>query len=986
MDIKPSTLNFELLMSERITRVLLVCSSYDQFTIDEDGRIEKQIQSEYSELSLSQPPRFTRTDNGEEALALLHSGERFDLVITMFNIGSMSPFEFSQSFKESFADTPLVLLTSFSHEISRRLLSEDTSCIDYVFSWQGNAELLLAIIKMIEDSRNAERDMLEFGVQGILLVEDSIRFYSAYLPDLYKIVLTQTNISITEALNEYQRKSRKRARPKILFARTYDEAIEIFDKFRHNLLGVISDVSYARHRGDTKLERMAGIELCSHIHYLDSRMPLLLQSSEMVMEEEATKVGADFIYKHSKTLFNEMEEFINKRLAFGEFNFTDPTSGKVLAIASDLASLQNAIETLPDEVLLYYSGRNIYSKWLYARGLGQLADEIRGVFVENFAGASELRTFLSNVIKSYRRAMGQGVIAEFNPATYSRYITFARCGTGSLGGKARGLAFVGSIIEKNNLYKAWEGVLVTIPRTLAIGTGYFDEFIEENGLGFITAEADLMDDNEILSEFISSRLPEKLLDEIRVFLSEIQRPIAVRSSSKLEDSHYQPFAGIYSTYMVPRSNNLDREVRMVARAIKSVYASVYFSASRAYIESTSNVIGEESMSVVIQEICGTEQDGLFFPTFSGVARSVNYYPIGDEKPEEGICDLAMGLGKAVVEGGARLRFSPAHPRHTLQLSTMETTLRDTQRYFYALNTSSAAFRTSVDDGINLERIEVSSAKKFRNLKYIASTWDMANERISDSFSPNGRHLITFASILKYNKFPLAEIVTTLLKIGEQAMKSPIEIEFAVNMDVEKGEPIIFNFLQIRPIATTCRGTSLDWSAVNIEKPILYAQKALGVGAIENVRTIVYVRSENFDASQTTRIADEIGEINERLKSENNSYVLVGPGRWGSSDSWLGIPVKWAQINGSKAIVECGLPDFQIDPSQGTHFFQNLTSLGVGYLTINPFNGDGEFNKEYLDSLDATYQSEMLRVVEFKEPLYIFVDGKNNKAIISIDNS
>lgn len=968
-------------MSGRVSRILLVSSSYDQFTLEEDGRIEQQIQSEYAELMLTAPPRFVRVENASDALAELDR-KHYDLIISMFNIGDMSPFELSIKVKERHADTPFVLLTSFSHEISRRLSSEDVSCIDYVFSWQGNAELILSIIKMIEDQMNAPVDMLEYGVQGILLVEDSIRFYSAYLPDLYKIVLTQTNLALTEALNEQQRKLRKRARPKVLFARSYDEAIELYEKYASNLLGVISDVSFAHHRGDRAIEHLAGVRLCEHIRAKDCRIPLLLQSSELSMCENANRVCAEFIYKHSKTLFDQLERFINEKLTFGTFRFINPTSGEVLAVADDLASLQAAIETLPDEVLLHYSGQNMFSKWLRARGLFGIADEIREMFVDNFTdGADGLRSYLTSVVRSHRRAMGQGVVAEFSAATYNRYITFARCGTGSLGGKARGLAFVGSMIEQHNLYKAWDDVRVTIPRTLAVSTGYFDQFMADNGLHYIASEASLMDDTEILSEFIGARLPEKLLDEVRVFLGEVHRPLAVRSSSKLEDSHYQPFAGIYSTYMLPRTDNLDQEVRMIAKAIKSVYASVFFATSRSYIESTSNVIGEESMGVVIQELCGTEQDGVFFPTISGVARSLNYYPIGDEKAEEGVCNIAFGLGKAVVEGGTCLRFSPAHPRHTLQLSTMEATLRDTQRFFYALDLNPSQFRTSANDAVNLTKIEVAGADKFRNLRYVASTWDFQNERIADGYTPGGRHLITFASILKYGTFPLAGIVSRLLEIGENEMKSPVEIEFAVNMDVPTGEPAVFNFLQIRPMASTARSSSLDWSRVVHNDAIIYAEHALGVGAIEGVADIVYVRTDNFSAANNEKLAVEIGQINEQMKSEGRSYVLVGPGRWGSSDHWLGIPVKWGQISQSRVIVECGLENYRIDPSQGTHFFQNLTSFGVGYLTVNPFIEDGAFDHCVLDAMDAVYQSENLRVVRFTNPLFIFVDGRNNRAII-----
>lgn len=980
MELQTPTLNFESLMSRRITRILLVCSSYDQFTLEEDGRIEAQIQSEYAELSLSNPPQFIRVEDAQAALDKLRLDPHFDLIISMFNIGSMSAFEFARMVKAEFPSIPFVLLTSFSHEISRRLENEDTLAIDYVFGWQGNAELLLAIIKMLEDAMNAEQDMLEYGVQGILLVEDSVRFYSAYLPDLYKIVLTQTNTTVREALNHSQRTLRKRARPKILFARTKAEALAIYHKYDRRLLGVISDVSFGQERGDAVSE-LAGVDLCSMIRQGDPRIPLLLQSSNIAMAEKAAAIGADFINKNSKTLFSEIEHFIAKRLAFGDFEFTDPATGEVMAVASDLSSLQSAIEIMPTDVLLYYSRQNIFSKWLFSRGLFTIAGQIRGVFVENFENnAEQLREFLSGVVKSYRRTMGQGVIAEFDKRNYNQYITFARSGNGSLGGKARGLAFVGNMLESHGLYNAWPGVRITIPRTLALTTEHFERFIEDNGLQFVTTEP--MEDSEILSEFVGARLSDSLIEELRVFLRNVSRPLAVRSSSKLEDSHYQPFAGIYATYMVPRCDNQDRDLRLVTKAIKSVYASVFFASSRAYIEATSNVLSEERMGVVIQEICGSAQNGLYFPTISGVARSLNFYPIGQEKAEEGICNIAFGLGKAVVEGGATLRFSPAYPRHALQLSSTELTLRDTQRYFYALNMDPSQAKTSTDDAINLVKMEINKATEFRNLRHAASTWDAQNQRISDSPMEKGRKLITFASVLKYDTFPLAEIVQKLLQIGQQEIKSPIEIEFAVNMDTPPGEPMIFNFLQIRPIVQIERGGSLDWSTIDKSNALIYAEHALGVGAIEGVADIVYVPAESFNPSRSEAMANELDQINQRFKEEGRGYVLVGPGRWGSSDPWLGIPVKWGHISQSRVIAECGLENFRVDPSQGTHFFQNLTSFGVGYLTLNPFLGDGLFDTASLDAMPAHYQSDNFRVVRFDKPLYIFVDGKNNRAVVT----
>lgn len=970
--------NFSGLMPYRITSVLLVCSSYDQFTLEEDGLIEAQIHREYAELSLSAPPRFTRASGAKQAIKLLKN-KSFDVIISMFNIGDVSPFEFARKVKFAKYNMPFVLLTSFSHEITRRLESEDLSGIDYVFGWQGNAELLLAIIKMLEDKHNAKNDMDKYGVQAILLVEDSIRFYSAYLPDLYKIVLQQTDATASEALNEHQRALRKRARPKILFARNFEQAKTLYERHKDNLLGVISDIAFPRKRIGGKIEPCAGIELCSFIRKCDTKIPLLIQSSDTIMRGQAKELDADFIDKNSKTLFSELSAFIHQKLAFGKLKFIDPVSGVVLASAGDLRGMQAVIETLPDSVLLHYSRQNMYSKWLYARGLFAIAGHIRPIFVENFKDVSELRHYLCGVIKDYRRAMGQGVIAEFNPETYNEYITFARSGSGSLGGKARGLAFVGDLIEQYNLYDRFDGVRLTIPRTLALTTEYFEEFMSDNALEYVVA--DNMDDTEILSEFVGARLPARLLEHLRVFLRNVHRPLAVRSSSNLEDSHYQPFAGVYSTYMVPRTDNEDRQLRLVSKAIKSVYASVFFAASRSYIASTGNTLSEESMGVVIQEICGTEQDGYYFPTFSGVARSLNFYPIGDETAAQGVCNIALGLGKSVVEGGKTIRFSPAHPRHALQLSSVEMMRKDTQKSFYALNLDPSRMRTSVDDSANLQKIELGDASSFRNLKYVCSTWDMDNERVVDSFYEKGFKLVTFSSILKYDTFPLADIIKELLEIGEREMLSPVEIEFAVNMDVEPGLRSVFNFLQIRPIAIASRSQSLDWGQVDTAGALLYSRQALGVGRIEDICDLLYVKLDTFDASKNEAIAVEIGQINETMAAQNRNYAVVGPGRWGSSDPWLGIPVKWAQISQSRFIAECGLENYRIDPSQGTHFFQNLTSFGVGYVTLNPFCGDGSFDLTALDAMPAEYESEHLRLVRFAAPLYIFVDGKNSRAII-----
>ena len=961
----------------------MICSSYDAYILEEDGRIEDQIYKEYLDLNLSNPPAFVWANSNLEALSLLENDSDFDLIISMFNVGTPTVFEFSKRCKNNYPDIPFILLINFSKELTRIIENEDCTAIDQIFSWHGNADLILAIIKLFEDRFNADEDILSAGVQSILLVEDSVRFYSTYLPAIYKLVLAQSAEFLKEALNEQQQKLRKRARPKILLATNYLEAVMLYEKYKKNLLGVISDVAFVISKNDpSSSEKLdAGIDLCKLIKSDDPYMPFLLQSSQEAIRSTATELRVGFILKHSKTLLIELTEYISEEFVFGDFVFRDLKNGEIIGRAKDLKDMEHLLMEIPSDVLLYHTSRNRLSKWMYSRGLFSLATKIRDVRQNQFSTLDQMRHFIVQSIIEYRIIIAQGIIARFDPKTYSQYIWFARLGEGSLGGKARGLAFLNRIIQKHELVDKYPGVKILVPRTVVVATDYFDEFIKENGLQYVI-NADISDE-ELLSEFVSSRLPEALVDELRFFLEYSTGPLAVRSSSKLEDSHYQPFAGIYSTYMIPHTQNQDQMLRLLGKAIKSVYASIYFASSKTYIQATSNLISEEKMAVVIQDICGTEDKGHFFPTISGVARSVNYYPIGDEKPEEGIVNLAYGLGRLVVEGGKTLRFSPAHPKHVLQLSTDSMALRETQNEMYALDLQPEQFKTSIDESINLKRFDINQTKEFRNIKYVASTWDAQSEMLIDNSLAEGRKVITFAHILKYDTLPLAEIVTYLLEICQREMCMAIELEFSVNMDVPKGEDAIFNLLQIRPITESQDNKSLDWEHIDTSDSLIYAEKALGVGLVEGVTDMIYVREENFDNSFTMQIAEEIGQLNSILKQEKRDCVLLGPGRWGTSDMFLGIPVKWSHISQAKVIVECGMENFRVEPSQGTHFFQNLTSFGIGYLTINPFMGDGKFDRTRVNSMETVYESKFLRHIRFKEPLYIFIDGRENRGIVKL---
>ena len=968
-------------MKRRIHRILLVCCSYDGYILEEDGHIESQINREYIELNMSNPPSLTRVSSTAEALDLLAHDSAFDFVLTMYNVGEPDAFTFGCIMKERYPEIPVALLTSFSKDIYRRMEDQDRSGIDNIFCWHGNTDLIIAIIKLLEDKLNADDDILVGGVQAILLVEDSVRFYSTYLPELYKMLLLQNSEFLKDAFNEQQQVIRKRARPKVLLATNYDEAVTMYRKYRDNLLGVISDVGFVLHKDDpsSKEKPDAGIDLCRMIKADNPLMPVLLQSSQTEYRQTAAELGAGFIAKNSKTLLSELSDFITTELAFGDFVFRDMKSGAEIGRAKDLKQMQELIATIPDDAFEYHTSQNHLSKWLYSRGLFPLARQIRKFNHSHFSSTAEHRAALVNVIKDYRTLLGQGVVARFDRDTYGDSIGFARMGDGSLGGKARGLAFMNSMLIKYRLYDKYPDVRVLIPRTIVIATDYFDAFIRGNGLKYVISKE--LSDDEILSEFIGSTLPTELTEQLRAYIRTIRSPLAIRSSSKLEDSHYQPFAGIYSTYMIPYVENEDQMLRLLFKAIKSVYASVYFAESRAYIQSSQNLISEEKMAVVVQEVCGTEQDGFFFPTLSGVARSINYYPIGDEAPEDGVCNVAMGLGKLVVDGGRTLRFSPRYPQKVLQTSTPELALRETQNEILALDLNPEAFKTSIDDAVNIRRFDLSEIAPFRNTRFVASTWDRENERISDSPFTKGHKIITFNGILKYNTFPLADIVSDILKLGAEEMRCPVEVEFAVNMDVPNGEKRIFNLLQIRPIIDNGDNRPIDWSQMSTDDALIYAENALGVGRMCDIHDIIYVKPEAFSSLVTERIADELLRLNTGMRNERRGYVLVGAGRWGSADPFLGVPVKWTHISEAKVIVECNLPDFNVEPSQGTHFFQNVTSLGIGYLTIDPTAGNGIFRVERLDAMKADYEGEFLRRVHFEEPLYVYVDGKSNKGIV-----
>ena len=970
-------------MSKRVRRILLVCNNYDSFALEEDGRIDVQIAQEYLELNLSNPPAITRAETTTEAHSIIEDAkaqnESFDLIILVYSAGGNEVWEFAAETKQALPDCPIVLLSSFSKEVYHRIEKQDKSAIDYLFNWNNSTDLIIAIIKLIEDRLNAENDILQEGVRAILLVEDSVRYYSTYLPLLYKLVLQQNTMAIRDALNEKQQLLRKRARPKVLMATCYDEAVELYRRFGSNMIGVISDIGFVRHKGEpASAEQLdAGIELCRLIREENPTMPFLMQSSQESMRQMANKLKVGFVIKQSKTLTQEVSEYIESEFGFGDFIARDPKTGREIDRASDLEGFERIISTISPTAFRRLSDNNYLSKWLFARGLFTIGRAVSALQIHDDMDIENVRQMNIRLIHDYRIHQALGVVARYAPETYNDTIWFCRCGSGPMGGKGRGLAFLNHMLQKHELYDKWQDVRVFVPRTMVITTDYFDQFIHDNGLQYVI-NADLTDD-EILSEFVSAMLPLELRDALKAFIHVTHKPIAVRSSSKLEDSYYQPFAGVYSTYMIPNTENEDQELRMLSKAVKSVYASVYFAASRGYIVSTGNVPGEEKMAIVLQEVCGEPEGNYYFPVISGVARSINFYPVGKEKPEDGIVKIAYGLGKVVVDGEPVLRFSPKYPKNVLQTSTVELAMRETQQSMLALSLNPERFKTSIDDAVNLERIPIHECGKFASLKLIASTYDRENMRIVDSCYPDGPRIVTFAPQLKFNTFPLTDIIRTLLDIAQQEIKAPIEIEFAVNLE---RNPQIFHVLQIRPISADSLTANVNWSAIDDSNALLRSGNALGVGQIDDVCDIIYLRRDTFDILRTREMADTIRQWNNRLRTEGRQYLLIGYGRWGSQISSLGVPVAWSDISEAKAIAECCLEDFRIEPSQGSHFFQNLTSFNVGYMNIDSWSRpDDMLDIEALDAMPAIEETELVRHIRLDKPLEMYIDGYNNKALI-----
>ena len=966
--------SFANLMNKRIYNVLLIATKYDAFMLEDDGRVDEQIFNEYTSLSLRYPPRFTQVTTEEEALAELKD-RNFELIICMPNMDNRDIFAAATEIKIHYPNIPIVVLTPFSKEVSKRIANEDLSAIDYVFSWLGNAELLLAIIKLIEDKMNAPDDTASVGVQIILLVEDSVRFYSSALPHLYKFVLEQSQMFAKEALNDHQRTLRMRGRPKIKLARTYEEAVRIFNQYRDNMLGIISDMSFMH---DGVKDPYAGYKFGQYVRKTGLIIPFVLESSEASNKVYAKELGASFIDKNSKSYPQDLRKKIMQRFGFGDFVILNPQTKEEIMRIKDLKDLQKKVFQIPDDSLVYHLSRNHFSRFFYSRAMFPPAEVLTRVDVSDYKDMDEARKLIFDLIVQYRRMKNSGVVAVYQKERFDEYSNFARIGDGSLGGKGRGLAFIGAMVKRYPKLEH-DHFAVTIPKTVVICTDIFDEFMETNEL-YPVALSDV-DDETILKYFLRASLPARLIEDLVAFFDVVKSPIAVRSSSLLEDSHYQPFAGIYSTYMVPKLEDKYDMLRTLSDAIKAVYASVFYRDSKAYMTATSNLIDQEKMAIVLQEVVGNRYNDRFYPTISGVARSLNFYPIGNEKAEDGIANIALGLGKYIVDGGQTLRFSPRHPHNILQMSTMDFALRETQTRFYALDLKNLADQFSVDDSFNLLRLNLKDADADGSLKFIVSTYDPYDQVIRDGYYPGGRKILSFVNVLQHEVFPLADTLDQILHVGQDEMGRPIEIEFAVNIDPQNLGFATFYLLQVRPIVDNKEVMEEDLTLVEQEDTILTSTSVLGHGIVTDVQDIIYVKTGAFCSSNNQSIAYDIEKMNRQFTGEEKNYVLVGPGRWGSSDSWLGIPVKWPHISNARVIVECGLENYRVDPSQGTHFFQNLTSFGVGYFTINPFKGDGWFDERYLNSLPAVEETEYLRHVRFDKPVVIKMDGKKSLGVV-----
>jgi len=971
-------ISFHELMRYRIRDILMVSSLYDSFVLGEEGGLYELLLNEYMGLNLSHPPDIKRVSSGREALDFVLEDGRCDLILTTLHLEDMHALEFARRVRDAGITKPVVLLTYDSRELSDLTTHHDISCIDKVFMWQGNFRIFLAIIKCIEDLANVEHDTKLVGVQTIILIEDNVKFYSSYLPLIYTQLMRHSQNVIEEGVNLAHKMMRMRARPKILLCDNYEEAWKFFETYHETILGVISDVRFP-HNGVS--DPQAGIEFSKNVKKSHLDIPILLQSNDPEMEEVAKSIDVSFLRKNSPRLLHQVREFTKRYFSFDDFVFRLP-DGTEVDRAHDLGELEKKIRTIPDESLLYHAESNHFSNWLKARTEFYLAHMLRPRKVSDYDSVADLREALISYLREYHIDQYRGIISDFDAKTFDPESDFARLGAGSLGGKGRGLAFMDTLLNISRLQNEFEGISISVPPTVILETDIFDDFIEQNDLGDFALSS--TDDGEIARRFMEAPLPDQAVALLRELIEVATYPLAVRSSSLFEDSQYQPFAGVYETCMLP-NNHHDPDVRLkdLMAAIKRVYASTYFSHAKGYFKATPYRLEEEKMAVMIQKLVGCRHENRFYPDMSGVARSHNFYPVKPMKPEDGIVSAALGLGVIVVEGGLTLRFCPKSPRRQVQFSSIEDVIHYSQREFYALDMPPPDAHYDACRPTALLRLGLDVAERDGVLGAMGSTYSAENNAIYDGISRSGLRIISFAPILKQDYFPLADIIDRILELGRWGMSAPVEIEFSVNLSVPKGQPREFRLLQLRPMVLRHEQEQLDLNDIADDQLICRSDQVLGNGHIDNIHDIVMVDLETFDRSLTVDIAREVAMYNIELNEQARPYLLIGIGRWGSADPWLGIPVAWDEISGARTIIETGFEDMKVAPSQGTHFFQNLNAFQVGYFTVN-IDKSGEFiNWPWLLGQDPFKKREYTRHLRFESPVTIKMNGRNGQGIVII---
>jgi hypothetical protein len=969
-------LGFQNLMRRRIRNILLVCSLYDLYIFEEDGRLYELLRNEYQNHRLSHTPEIIRVSSGAEALNILKK-ENFDLVITTQHVDDMPAIKLAQLIDESNAELPIILLAFDNRELVDLISQNDTSLFQRIFIWQGDFRLIITIIKHMEDRMNVDHDTRIVGVQSIIFIEDDIKFYSSFLTQLYQEILNQSRTLISEGINLSHRHLRMRARPKILHCNTYEEALYYYSKYEENILGIIADVNFIRNQ---KQDAGAGLKFARMVRKKNLDLSILLQSHDIENKSKAEKLGCHFICKDCPDALLQLRKFMNEQFGFGNFIFrTKDTT--VVGQASDLLSLEEQIKLVPEESIVYHAERNHFSNWLKARTEFWLAHKLRPRKVSDFNSVEELRQDLLSSLREYRKFRKKGIIWEFKKELYDPNSDLARIGRGSLGGKARGLSFINILINNYQIQNRFEDVNIHVPPGVILGTEVFDEFLNENQLKEFALNCP--NDSEITQKFLDAKkFPEEILADLAAFLDLVNEPLAVRSSSLLEDSQYHPFAGVYQTYMIANCDeNPIVRLNELLTAIKRVYASTFYRNAKEYIKMTTYCLEDEKMAVIIQKIIGTKFENRFYPTFSGVAKSYNFYPIPPQKANDGIISIALGLGKMVVEGGNSVKFSPKNPTYLPQFSTIKETLDNCQTKFFALDIDEHREEKFDVYDVRVKDYQLEVSEKDGTLIHLGSTYSTDNDRISDGLSRRGIPLVTFAPILKHKQFPIAQILELLLEMGTWGMGTPIEIEFAVNLNVSKEDKKQFGFLQVRPLVVKREMDILDIDVSDRSQLLCESSSVLGHGIIDDIQDIVYVEHDKFDRSKSKEVAREIHEFNIKLTEQKHPYLLVGVGRWGSADPWLGIPVDWNHISGAKAIIESNFKDFMVTPSQGSHFFQNLTTFMVFYFTVNSFKDEGFFDWEWLLKLPFQNKKEYTLHTRLEKPLMIKVNGHENRGII-----